>query len=67
MPNDPGKAPVPIPGPARLLLEAIFFAAAVGLLAAVRPILALVFGVLVGLHYAASYDRVARLLREGRD
>ena len=63
VPNDPGKAPVPIPGPAWLLLEAIFFAAAVGLLAAVSTWPAIVFGVLVALHYAASYDRVAWLLR----
>ena len=51
VPNDPGSAPVPVPGPARLLL------------AAVSPRPAVVFGVLVVLHYAASYDRVLWLLR----
>ena len=63
VPNDPGNAPVPIPGPLRLLLEAAFFAGAVGLLATVRSTPALVLGVLLVLHYAASYDRVLWLLR----
>ena len=63
VPNDPGNAPVPVPGPVRLLLEAAFFAGAVALLAAVSPRPAVVLGVLVVLHYAASYDRVVRLLK----
>jgi len=63
VPNDPGNAPVPIPGPVRLLLEAAFFAGAVGLLATVRSTPALALGALVVLNYIASYDRVLWLLR----
>lgn len=63
VPNDPGKAPVPVPGPVRLALEVAFFAGAVGLLATVRPTPALVLGALVVLHYLVSYDRVLWLLR----
>jgi hypothetical protein len=64
VPNDPGKAPVPVPGPLRLLLELAFFTAAVALLyAAGRPLLAAALGALVVLHYLAAYDRIGRLLR----
>jgi len=65
VPNDPGKAPVAVPGWVRLLLEAAFFGgAAWALYAAGREAWALVFGVIVLLHYAASYDRVWRLLKK---
>jgi hypothetical protein len=41
VPNDPGKAPVPVPGLLRLLLElAVFGLASAGLSAAGRPSLA---------------------------
>ena len=63
--HDPGKAPVAVPGWVRLLLEAAFFGgAAWALYAAGREAWALVFGVIVLLHYAASYDRVWRLLKK---
>lgn len=64
VPGDPGDAPVAVPGPVRLLLEAVFFATAVVLLdAAGQSNTALVFGSIVVLHYLASYDRVIRFLR----
>jgi hypothetical protein len=64
VPGYPGKAPVAVPGPVRLLLEAAFFAGAVwALYAAQRPQRGLVFGVIVVLHYLASYDYVLKLLR----
>lgn len=63
VPNDPGRAPVPVFGPARLLLETVFFAGAVTLLAAVRTTPAIVLGALVVPHYIASHDRVQWLLR----
>jgi len=65
VPNDPGHAPVPVPGVVRLLLEAAYFGGAVALLSTLRPTPAVVLGGLVVLHYAASYDRVAWLVRGG--
>ncbi|HVO71025.1 MAG TPA: DUF2568 domain-containing protein [Aggregatilineaceae bacterium] len=63
VPGDPKDAPVPVPGPVRLLLELVLFAAAVWLLAAAdQPSLAAVLRVLVVLHYTASYDRIRWLL-----
>lgn len=65
VPNDPGKAPVAVPGVVRLLLEAAYFGGAVwALYAAGRESGGIFFGVVVLLHYAASYDRVWRLLRK---
>jgi hypothetical protein len=65
VPNDPGDAPVQVPGLVRLLLELALFGAAVGLLvAADRSVTATVLGAVVVLHYAVSYDRVAWLLRQ---
>lgn len=64
VPNDPGNAPVAVPGFMRLLLEALFFGGAVAALYfAQRPAWALVLGVIVVLHYLVSYDRVLWLLR----
>ena len=64
VPGDPGKAPVPVSGPVRLLLEVVFFGAAVEFLAAAgHEDLSLILGGVILLHYLASYDRVIRLLR----
>jgi len=59
-----GKAPVAVPGAVRLGLEAAFFAFAVFALheAGSRSFSAILAGA-VAVHYAASYDRVAWLLR----
>ena len=66
VPGDPREAPVAVAGPVRLLIEAVFFISAVALLAAAnQPAAATVLGVLLVLHYLASYDRVLRLLRRG--
>ncbi|MDQ4077971.1 MAG: YrdB family protein [Chloroflexota bacterium] len=63
VPGDPGHAPVPVPGPVRLLLELAFFGSAVWLLTvADRSLVALILGVLVTLHYLVSYDRIIWLL-----
>lgn len=65
VPDDPGKAPVAIPGYLRLLLEASYFNGAVGALyAAGRANWGLVFAFLVLIHYLLSYDRVVWLLRQ---
>ena len=64
VPNDPGNAPVAVPGPVRLLIEAAVFGGATWCLYdAGRPALAATFGVVVLLHYIAAYDRVGRMLR----
>ena len=68
VPDDPsrsGKAPVPIPGFFRLLLELAFFAAGVWCcFAAGRPAWGWILGVMVLMHYVVSYDRIAWLLKQ---
>jgi len=64
VPGEPGKAPVPVPGPVRLAIEALFFGGAVwALYAGGRGDRALTLGVLVLLHYGFSYDRIIRLVK----
>jgi hypothetical protein len=61
--NDPGKAPVEVPGIVRLMIELAEFGAAAWLLAAAgRPSLGIGLAVIVVLHYAISYDRIRWLL-----
>ena len=63
VPNDPGPAPVAVPGWLRLLLEAVYFACGVlAFYASGKPAWGLIFGLLVAIHYLASYDRVMKLL-----
>lgn len=66
VPNDPsrsGKAPVPVPGILRLLIELIFFGLAVWALFAIGYIkLGWTFGILVLVHYLVSYDRIRWLI-----
>jgi hypothetical protein len=62
VPDDPGPAPVAVPGRVRLLYEALFFGSAVALLAdAGQPAAAGILAALLLIHYAASYKRVVRL------
>lgn len=67
VPDDPsrsGRAPVPIHGSTRLALEAGLFGSAVVAVAALgHPLLATVFAGLLVLHYVASWDRLAWLVR----
>jgi hypothetical protein len=66
VPGDPsrsGKAPMPVPGWLRLVIELAFFALGVWALydlGYTTP--AWVLGVLVVVHYLASYDRIRWLL-----
>lgn len=63
----PKDAPVEVPGIVRLLIEFAFFATAVVLLLATNQRdAALLFAVVVVLHYLASYDYVLALLRGRR-
>jgi hypothetical protein len=65
VPGDPGKAPVAVPGWVRLLLELAFFGlAAWTLFAAGATTLGWIFGIVVLLHYAVSYDRIGWLLQQ---
>jgi len=62
-PGEQKRGAVAVPGVVRLLIEAVFFGGAVALLAlADQPRAALIFGVVIVLHYALSYDRIAWLL-----
>lgn len=70
VPGDPsrsGKAPMPVPGWLRLVIELAFFALGVWALydrGYTTP--AWVLGVLVIVHYLASYDRIRWLLSRQR-
>ena len=61
------QAPVMVPGVVRLVIEAIIFGGGVyGYLITGRSMVGLVFGVILLLHYVASYDRVLWMLFPGR-
>ena len=63
--DDPGKAPVRVPGFLRLALELMYFGAAAWLLIASGfRTLGIVFGMITLLHYISGYDRVRWLLTE---
>ncbi len=60
-----GKAPVPVPGALRLLLELTFFGFATwGLFDAGAAPAAWVFGGTALIHYLISYDRIVWLVRQ---
>ena len=64
-PSRSGKAPVPIPGILRLVLETAFFGFATwALYDAGGPQLGLVYAIVVLLHYAVSYDRLLWLVKQ---
>jgi hypothetical protein len=65
VPDDPGRAPVAVPGIVRLLLELVFFASAAwALFASGQVFWASVFASLVIFHYLVSYQRIVWLLRQ---
>jgi hypothetical protein len=68
VPGDPsrgGGAPVPVPGAVRLIVEGVVFATgALALWATARWGWAIGFGVLLALHYAATWRRVRWLLTQ---
>ena len=65
VPNDPGDAPIPIPGWLRLLLEFILFAGAtLALSAAGQTTLAWIFGIAILIHYQIDYKRVLWLIKQ---
>lgn len=66
VPGDPsrsGRAPVPVPGWVRLLLElAVLTAAAIGWFAVGASVVGIILATAVVVHYAVSYDRISWLL-----
>jgi hypothetical protein len=59
-----GKAPIPVPGSVRLLLEILLFGGAIWAFATSGlQIVAVCFGLAAFLHYLCSYERIAWLLR----
>ena len=68
VPDDPsrsGNAPVAVPGMLRLVIELGFFAFATWTLYDIGyPRLSWVLGIIVVLHYLASYDRISWLLAQ---
>lgn len=64
VPNDPGKAPVPIPGLIRLLYEVIYFGFAIWALFDIQStnIGWIMLGIVL-IHYLISYDRILWMLR----
>jgi predicted Na+-dependent transporter len=68
VPEDPsrsGNAPIPVHGMIRLVIELAFFAfAAWALNDFASTKLSLIFGIVVVLHYAVSYDRIMWLLTQ---
>lgn len=66
-PSRSGRAPVPVPGVLRLVLElSLFGFAAWALYDAGSTVLALILASLTIVHYALSYDRIAWLVRQKR-
>lgn len=68
VPNDPsrlGRAPVPVPGIVRLILELAFFTIGTWMLYNMGYLsLSPIFGVIVVIHYLVSYDRVIWLIQQ---
>ncbi|TPJ51697.1 DUF2568 domain-containing protein [Mesorhizobium sp. B2-7-1] len=68
VPDDPsrsGRAPVPVPGAVRLVLElVVLFGGAAGFYLAGHAAIGIVMALLIALSYAFSLDRLAWLLRQ---
>jgi len=63
VPNDPGPAPVAVPGAVRLAMEWLLFGlAAAALWTAGRPLLGVGFAVVTAGHYVLARERVRWLL-----
>jgi hypothetical protein len=67
VPDDPsrsGRAPVPVPGGIRLVIELLLFGAGTwAFIAAGQPVWGAALGILTIIHYALSYDRIIWLLK----
>jgi hypothetical protein len=65
VPNDPGTAPIAIPGILRLIFELALFSFATWALYDLKfTVLAWIFGTITLLHYVSSYDRVLWIIKQ---
>lgn len=65
VPNDPGAAPVAVPGIVRLAFELLFFSFATWALFDVGAMLpGSILGLAVLIHYVTSYDRILWMLKQ---
>lgn len=65
VPDDPGPAPVAVPGPVRLLIEAaVFGGGALGLAEVGGPPAGILFAAIVAVHYATTTSRLRHVLSE---
>ena len=62
-PSRSGKAPVPVPGIVRLLVELPILGSATWALFTLKPTYGWIFGIVTLVHYILSYDRIAWLLK----
>jgi Protein of unknown function (DUF2568) len=62
-PSRSGKAPVPVPGILRLLIELVFFGYATWALFVLNPTYGWIFGLVTLAHYLLSHDRINWLLK----
>ena len=62
-PSRSGKAPVPVPGLIRLLLELTILGSAAWALFTLNPTYGWIFGLVTLAHYILSYDRIHWLLQ----
>jgi hypothetical protein len=63
-PSRSGKAPVPVPGIVRLVLEIVLFVmATIGAYSSISKLTGIIFGSAVLIHYIASYKRISWMLR----
>jgi len=64
-PSRSGKAPVPVSGTLRLILELVFFALAAFVLFSIGyQTIAWIISIAVIIHYLLSYDRITWLLKQ---
>jgi len=65
VPNDPGRAPVAVPGIVRLALEAAYFGLAVWALGDLGAVTwSWILGIILVIHYATSCDRLLRMIKK---
>lgn len=62
-PSRSGKAPVPVPGFIRLLIELALFGSATMALFTLNSTYGWIFGIVTLVHYLLSYDRIIWLLK----
>jgi hypothetical protein len=63
-PSRSGKAPVPMPGLARLIIEIVLFTlASIAAYSSMSELAGIIFASVVLIHYVASYKRISWMLR----